>query len=257
MPGEGRGRSRIIRRLSRACAIAGAPLGQALFPSRCKVCGRWLEIPFEKAVCAVCLSSLSPDPGPICPCCGAFFDGGGEPHYCASCLDAPPPFSLHRSLGRYRGVLKELVLLYKFRGYSLLGRVLADKTRTALGGEDALWWGDPLLVPVPLNPVRERERGFNQSLILARELAGRSGLEVGRRVLVRTRDAPPQSTLHAAERARNVRGLFAVGSGPPLRGRAVIVVDDVYTTGATLKECAEVLARAGAAEVRGVTLARA
>ncbi|MBN2206710.1 MAG: ComF family protein [Candidatus Aminicenantes bacterium] len=243
--------------MARAAATAGATFEQALFPSRCRVCRAWLEIPGETAVCDACLSSLKPETAPYCLCCGVFFDGAGESHYCGACLDAPPPFSRHRSFGRYWGVLKDVILLYKFRGFSLLGRILAETTHAALEGEVALWGGEPMLVPVPLHPRRERSRGFNQSLLLARGLAGPSGLEVGSRVLIRTRDGPPQSRLRAGDRTRNVRGVFAVGRGAPIRGRAVIVVDDVYTTGSTLKECASVLLRAGAAEVRGITLARA
>jgi len=257
LSGEGRRRSGLKRFLTFAAASVGATIELALFPSRCKVCRAWLESPGSKAVCGACLSALTPAADPFCPCCGAFFDGAGEPHYCGSCLDAPPPFLRHRSFGRYRGALRDVILLYKFRGYAVLGRVLAEKSFSALDRDEGLWWGEPILVPVPLHPKREKERGFNQSALLARELARRSGLGIEGKVLVRTRNAPPQSTLEAAARARNVRGVFAVKRPERVRGRAVILVDDVYTTGATLKECAGTLLRAGAAEVRGITLARA
>jgi ComF family protein len=154
-------------------------------------------------------------------------------------------------------VLKDVILLFKFRGYAVLARDLAEKAHAALGRDESLWWGEPVLVPVPLCPARERERGYNQSALLARELSRRSGLRSEAGVLVRRGNAPPQSTLEAAARARNVRGAFAVRRPGPVRGRAVLLVDDVYTTGATLKECAKALLRAGASDVRGITLARA
>lgn len=257
LSGESRRRSGLSRRLARAAAGVGATLELTLFPSRCKVCRGWLETPGAKVVCGACLSALAPEPAPFCPCCGAFFDGAGEPHYCGACLETPPPFSRHRSLGRYRGALKEIVLLFKFRGYAVLGRALAEATCAALGREDGLWWGEPLLIPVPLHPRRERERGYNQCSLLALELAKRSGLEAADGILVRARNAPPQSTLEAAARARNIRGAFAVRRPARIRGRTVLLVDDVYTTGSTLKECAATLLKAGAAEVRGITLARA
>lgn len=257
MPGEGRRRGGLSGFFAGAAARVGATIEQVLFPSRCRICRTWLEIPGEKIVCGECLASLRPEESPFCLCCGAFFDGAGEPHICGSCLESPPPFACHRSFGRYRGVLKDLILLYKFRGASLLGPILAGEAYSALGREEGLWWEGKALVPVPLHPKRERERGFNQSALLARELASRSGLEVVEKALVRTRNVPPQSTLEAVRRARNVRGIFDVKDPDRIRGRVIVLVDDVYTTGATIKECAMTLLKAGAAEVRGITLARA
>ncbi len=242
---------------TRIAARAGATIGRTLYPSRCRVCQAWLETPGERVVCGACLAKLIPERSPSCPCCGTFFDGAGESHYCASCLESPPPFSRHRSYGRYAGVLKDLILLYKFQGYSVLAGILAERAFAALRKDEDLWWGAQALVPVPLHPKRERERGFNQSALLTRELARRCGVPSLEKALIRTRNAPPQSTLEAADRARNVRGIFDVKYPERIRGGVIILVDDVCTTGATLKECAKALLGAGAGEVRAITLARA
>jgi ComF family protein len=113
-----------------------------------------------------------------------------------------------------------------------------------------------VLVPVPLHPRRRRERGYNQSELLARELGARTGLEVAARALVRRVDTPPQAGLSAAGRRRNVAGAFAVRRRTRVAGRVVILLDDVLTTGATALACARILREAGAAEVRLLSVAR-
>jgi ComF family protein len=116
---------------------------------------------------------------------------------------------------------------------------------------------DALLVPVPLHLHRLRARGFNQALLLARALAGRRGLEVAARNLVRLRDTHMQPGLSAAERRRNLRGAFVVRTPAAIVGRQVVVVDDVLTTGATAEACALTLRAAGAARVDVFTVGRA
>ena len=113
-----------------------------------------------------------------------------------------------------------------------------------------------LVCPVPLHPRRQRERGFNQSELLARSLAAHFGAELAPHLLARVRDTAPQIDLPRAERQANVRGAFAVPKPEKAAGKSVLVVDDVFTTGATLRECARVLRRAGASRVLIFTLAR-
>jgi ComF family protein len=116
--------------------------------------------------------------------------------------------------------------------------------------------GPVVLVPVPLHPRRRLERGFNQSELLARELARRTGLEVAAKALVRRKDTAPQAGLSAAERRRNVAGAFAVRQRARVAGRTAVLLDDVWTTGATALACARILREAGATEVRLLSVAR-
>jgi competence protein ComFC len=242
----------------RARAAAAARYVELLlFPSFCRLCSRPLGRPGEKIVCRDCLDRLVPRRGPVCLCCGRFFEGAGEDHFCARCLDRPPAFSVHRSCGRYDGVLKDLILLFKYRKYSVLSRPLAAYAAASLGADEALWQGADFLVPVPLHGKRKRERGFNQSELLARDLAGRMGLKVLERCLVKVRNVPPQTTLESAGREENVRGAYDVRNAARVEGKTLVLVDDVFTTGSTLRECGRALRLAGAGDVRALTLAQA
>ncbi len=118
-------------------------------------------------------------------------------------------------------------------------------------------WGDGVFVPVPLHRKRRRERGFNQAEALASALGRLTGRPVEKRALRRVADIPPQTTMGRAERMANVRGAFRVVRPERIRGRVVVLVDDVFTTGSTLGECARELRGAGAADVRALTVARA
>lgn len=155
-----------------------------------------------------------------------------------------------RAIGEYDGALRRIVHALKYDGRRSLARTLAglmrDRAPNLLLGVDAL-------VPVPLHPARRRARGFNQAADLAHHLGG----SVFPNALRRVRATAAQASLPAAQRHRNVRGAFeATGAATRLRGRVVLLVDDVSTTGATLEACARALKQAGVTEVRALTAAR-
>ena len=227
------------------------------YPSFCHLCVEPLDEPGEKIVCGTCLAKLVPRSGPSCPLCGRFHEGAGEDHLCSRCLELAPAFSVHRSCGVYGGALKDVILLFKYRKFAPLSRPLAEYAGTCLGSALRLWEGADFIVPVPLHPARRRERGFNQSCLLARDLARLRGLTVLEGCLVKARNVPPQAALRAAEREKNVKNAYAVRRRRKVLGKTVILIDDVCTTGATLRECGRVLVEAGARDVRAITLAQA
>ncbi|MDD8027206.1 MAG: ComF family protein [Acidobacteriota bacterium] len=262
MRGKGRDRQRLTAgsgawpRL-RAAGRLGTRLAELLiFPSACRLCGRLLDEPGERVLCRACLAGLAPLRGPACPRCGRSIAAGGESYPCGACRAAEPPFSRHRSAGAYGGTVKEAILLFKFRKFRPLAKPLAAFVVSSLGDERALW-EEGVFVPVPLHRKRRRERGFNQAAALAGEMGRLTGRPVEARALRRIADIPPQTTMGKAERKANVRGAFRVVHPERIRGRVVVLVDDVFTTGSTLGECARVLRRAGAADVRALTVARA
>jgi competence protein ComFC len=231
---------------------------EALFyPSWCQICRAFLERPTERAICQSCREKLRPSPLSFCPACGRFFEGAGEPHICLACLGTPPPFIRHRSCARYEGIVKDVILLFKYHGWEILGRDLADFVVRSLDKADDLWSDVDAVIPVPLHRRREKRRGFNQSAVLARRIAKLRNISFLPGRLIKVRNAPAQTSLEKAEREENVRDAYRVRRPARLRGITILLVDDVYTTGSTIRECSRVLIRAGVKEVRAVTVAQA
>lgn len=227
------------------------------FPSFCHICSSLLELPHEKIVCKSCWESLKVRRAAYCLCCGRFFKSSIEPHLCGLCLHKIPPFSCHRSCSRYEGKLKDIILLYKYRKLHILGKGLAQFAYQTLGNEEAIWWGIDAIIPVPLHPKRKKQRGFNQAQIIARELARLKKTVVIERVLIKLKNVLPQTSLAAKERKKNVKGIYKVSKPELIKGKIVLLVDDVFTTGSTIYECSSVLRKAGAKDVRALTIAQA
>ncbi|HEY6292186.1 MAG TPA: phosphoribosyltransferase family protein [Terriglobia bacterium] len=187
-------------------------------------------------------------------------------YLCADCRRGQPHFDLARSYGIYTGKLRAAILQVKFHGRerlgTMLGRLLMEPWRTL---EAASPLARPVLImPVPLHRSRQRERGYNQAGLLAegflraaRARNGAAGVDLAGRCLTRKRSTAPQSGLSLAARSENVRDVFEVAAAERFRGRDVVLVDDVMTTGATASACAAALKRAGAQRVIVLTLARA
>ena len=185
-------------------------------------------------------------PAERCRCCSA---PGVPTQVCAACYREPPAFAELAAPFLYDGLARELVLSLKYHGHRHLGPLLGEAAVVvAPQGADGV-------VPVPLHPRRQAERGFNQSALIATTVAERLGVPLLEGALSRTRETPPQAGLNAAERKVNVRGAFAAPAR--LEGRTLLLVDDVCTTGATIDACARALRRAGAARVLAVTATRA
>jgi competence protein ComFC len=247
----------VIRPLRAGASALARHVELLLFPSFCRVCSKPLGRPGERIVCDECLGRLRPRAGPVCTCCGRFLEGAGESHLCRRCLERRPPYSLHRSCGPYGGILKDMIRLFKYERLSVLSRPLGLYVEESLGAEEGLWAGADFLVPVPLHRKRERERGFNQSHLLAAELARGRGLAVLGGSLIKVKNVPPQTSLQGKGRRENVRGAYEVRRARRIEGKVLVLVDDVFTTGSTLRECSRALRKAGAGEVRALTLAQA
>ncbi|HSM19529.1 MAG TPA: ComF family protein [Hyphomicrobiales bacterium] len=231
-------------------------LFSALFPDTCRICDLPLAGFSVAPVCQVCLAELAPS-RPILRClrCARGFAtreavSAGP---CGICQREAPAFDRAAVAGPYEGALRRAIHLLKYDRMTPLARPLGE--RLALAASD--FSGYDAIVPAPLHWGRRWDRGFNQADLLAREVSRRTGVPLDRRLL-RTRPTPPQAGLSATERRLNVRGAFkAAGGKEAIRGKKLIVVDDVMTTGATLEACARALKRVGAAEVAVLTLARA
>jgi len=228
------------------------PVLAVVFPSWCAACGEPLARPTQAPLCGRCWQ-LPRHAGPVCAC-GLPLPAALEPP-CGRCRRGLSPFAAGASLGPYEGGLRSLVHELKYRGRRSIAERLARRMLLEPAIRVLLDDG-PVLVPVPAHRRRRAERGFNQAELLARALALGAGLPLEARSLVKLRDTPPQAGLSAAQRRRNVRGAYLASRGSGIAGRAVVLVDDVFTTGATARACAVTLRAAGAAEVRVLTVAR-
>ncbi len=219
----------------------------------CAACDGILSRPLDSPVCDACWGAIAGVSPPLCARCGDPLNEWRDVDpRCARCRRQPPVFSLARSAGRYEGSLRTIVHAFKYQRRRVLATPLGALMRAA--GADVLAGADAV-VPVPLHLYRSFERGFNQ----ADDLSCALKLPVWR-VLRRTRHGPPQAGLPAARRHGNVRGAFAIRWGmgcARLRNAAVVLVDDVMTTGATVNACATVLLDAGVRSVGVLTAARA
>lgn len=232
-------------------------LADLIFPPRCIACSGLLDHSGESPFCGGCFSRFPFIKSPLCPRCGVPYPADeDQDHLCGECITAQRPFRLARAVGRYEGGLLEVIQRFKYQGKTTLGGILG---RLMAGFDDEqLHIGEcSLIIPVPLHARRLRDRGFNQSVILARQIAGRHSLPLDFSTLRRTLYTEPQVNLGKEERGPNVRGAFAVTGSGRIRGEKILLVDDVYTTGSTVAECAAVLRKNGAADVSVLTLARA
>lgn len=228
-----------------------------VYPPRCAVCERFLHPGEGRGICLDCMEGMKEVRSPLCVRCGVPFEAGtGEDRLCGRCLREPPAYEAARSLLVYEGAALEAVHRFKYGGKTRLAEILGP----GLAGLARSWLPvdlRPLVVPVPLHPRRLRERGFNQSLLLARHVADLPGFDLDYLSLRRSRHTPPQAALGRDRRRGNVQAAFDVEAPAAVEDRDILLVDDVSTTGSTLEACSLALRRAGARRVFGLTLARA
>lgn len=205
-----------------------------LLPETCRLCG---VITRKKYLCSGCLPRIKFVREPWCPVCGSPFQGATPSHPCPQCLKDPPAFHWHRSSVEYHELVAPLFHRYKYRaGFDLVPLFLGWMGRYA-----EMIRGTDYLIPVPLSMKRLRERTYNQSLELARALSKVTGIPVLPHSLRKTKHTPPQTQLSREERKLNLKGAFTWVGREKIEGKKVVFIDDVFTTGSTLSECAFVL----------------
>lgn len=236
----------ILARAARGAAAAFA----LMLPPRCPGCGDIVQA--DDSFCSRCWGELRFLGAPWCRVCGEPFHELPHPGArCRRCVAEPPAYDAARAALAYADPVKRIVLQLKHGDGTHLARVMA----TQMARVGAGWFGpDALIVPVPLHRWRLWERGYNQAALIGRALAGRTGAAFSVDALVRTRSTAASGGMGRAERFANVAGAFRVAR--PVADRAVLLVDDVLTTGATAHACATALKAAGAKGVNLLTFAR-
>ncbi len=219
----------------------------ARLPSQCAVCQSW---PAQR-VCGACVARFA-QPRARCPTCAIAVEAGQQ--QCSACLHQPPPLARCVAAVDYGYPWANALSDFKFRSDPGWASTLALLLRSTPWAEPVLDGAD-LVLPLPLSRQRLRQRGFNQALLLARQLAPD---KTDATLLLRLHDTPAQSSLARAQRLENLHGAFAIEPlrAQQVRGQRVVLIDDVMTTGATLHAAAGVLHRAGAAQVSALVVAR-
>lgn len=228
-----------------------------IYPGVCAICGKARATARQGFVCNDCRSGVRPVEAPFCGRCGLPFAGAVPDDFeCANCAEMSLQFDFARGAVKANELIRDVVHRFKYQRHlwfePFLGGLLADAAAGELRGA-----GWNALVPVPLHPVKLREREFNQADLIARFLGRATGLPVENRVLVRSVPTQTQTELTRTERLANVKRAFSLHRRASVRGKSFILIDDVLTTGATTSACAAVLRRSGAARVGVWTVARA
>ncbi len=283
------------RFLIRAAAGAARAVLFALFPGTCLCCGTFIDARADRTenttprdpsgtkpyrltgeaifaasaagkICPACMHAFVPVEIPFCERCGlSFRSRAGDNHLCGRCLSKETPFVFARSCGAYTTTLQTLIHAYKYREKTGIGRLLGDLLYSSFlkhfGSEPV-----EMVVPVPLHRKKLFSRGFDQVFHMLDQWPWEktsgyrqtpTGAVLAENVLVRTKHTDSQTGLDRKKRAVNMKSAFAVPDPTMIKNKAVLLVDDVYTTGATLEACAGTLLRAGAEKVYVLTLARA
>lgn len=227
-----------------------------VYPPVCQLCGEERAAAREGFVCSSCWSKVRFIQPPFCRRCGLPYQGDfTTPFECANCREMELHFVSARSAVTARGVILDAIHRYKYQRALWFETFLADVfLRQAVPALREEKWD--LIVPVPLHATKKREREFNQAECLARHLSVATKIPLNKTLLRRVVPTRTQTLLTRQQRAANVRRAFALRDGVRLSGERVILVDDVFTTGATTNACAQVLRAAGAVEVCVWTVAR-
>ncbi len=234
------------------------PLINLILPPRCIKCGKILS--GHNGLCQDCFNKIQFISAPYCACCGRpFFDESGltagKKMFCGQCLQQKKHlFTMQRSSFIYNDESKNLILDFKFRDKTVYAEPLARMLFAA--GHD-IWLQKPdIIIPVPIHALRLLHRRYNQSAILAKQLSFLTNIPTDYFSLIRRQNTIPQVKLSGEARRRNLKKAFYVDKPENIKGKNIVIIDDVETTGATLNECAKSLKQAGANKIYALTLAR-
>lgn len=226
-------------------------------PVHCASCRSPLADDPISHFCSTCWSAISPMPDARCARCDRPFPSSiamtySPNHVCQPCAEHPPSYTRAWTLYPYTPPLRHAICLFKYRGKVSLAAPLA----TLMIGRLPLLDSVDVIMPVPLHIDRLREREFNQSLLLADHIGRRLDIPVAYTNLIRAASTPAQTTLSRKSRQKNLRRAFIVRQPDAITKKRILLIDDVFTTGTTVNECAKALRRAGSADVFALTLSR-
>lgn len=224
-----------------------------LLPPTCLLCGQLLPPGSDpRKFCVSCRLDMPPLPESHCSRCAQPFPAGTSQHLCTTCLKRPPAFTSVHAAGTYQGSVKAAIQKLKYRNQVNLAQPLGQLLGESM---EAINFAADCIIPVPLHPGRLQERGYNQALEISRPLARRLRVPIEADLLQRTLKTPPQQGLTAFERKNNLRNAFTLTQTTSIRN--VLLVDDVMTTGETVRECCRILLQGKVEKVQVAVIGRA
>ncbi len=225
-----------------------------LFPPSCPYC-KEITGDINRLLCMECFSQLKFIKTPYCSCCGRVFYSGSDNHLCGDCLKSSWNFDKARSIFSYEDIIANLIHGLKYSG-DMTGLNTFQHLNMQSPISDDLSSPD-FIVPVPLHIKRLRMRGFNQALLLAKKLFPKEKEKIKYDILLRKTDTSTQTGLSGKQRRKNLKNTFSVKSSSEIIGKNILILDDVFTTGSTVNECAKALKKAGCKRVEVLTICRA
>lgn len=222
-----------------------------LYPARCRVCKASLGVTSVPYICANCWHSIQFLEPPWCDICGT----PNVDRRCDECATSPPRYGKLRSIALYQTTLQQAIHLFKFEKKKVFARHLIRLINAHIPKDCVIAKYD-FILPVPIHKKRLRERGFNQATLLAKGIARTADTPILANALVRRRHTVAQSGLGMEARQHNIIGAFEIQTPEVIRNKRLLVIDDVFTTGATVREAVNELWKADPAEIDVLTLAR-
>ena len=226
-----------------------------IFPRHCLICRQYHPRTAHDPVCPSCQSNLPWNTPPFCLRCSRHLDVVSAEGLCPSCRNHPPRFDEAWTILHYEGTARDILKRFKFHNKTSLRRTFKTLLAHFIARHDLVFPANAIIVPMPLHPLRLRERGYNQAGLLAESVAQLLSLPLAADILERVRHTPRQSELGAKERWTNIKGAFRIKNPASIKGSPVILVDDILTTGATASEASGILKDAGASQVIIISLA--
>jgi len=209
----------------------------SVFPTECKACSNILEDENESIICSSCKEKLVRYTGPVCSLCGRV-SYNGDP-FCGECIVNPPPYKKNLSYAPYRGLLKKLILIYKYTGVEKLKYHFAPMLIELV--KEIQIHGEPFDYIIPVPPDAGRKREFAPILEIVKIVSREVNIPLLTGHLIKVKKTPPQATLGRAKRLRNLDGAFQLKKPEDIKKKRILLVDDVYTTGTTVHKCCQLL----------------
>ncbi len=225
-----------------------------LLPNHCNACGKRLNINDTKLFCTECWNNIKFISGQTCKICSKPIIAKNR--ICEDCRKRKNYFTENKSIGLYEGILKDAIHLYKFKSRWSIYKDFIDLINLHIPKEYIL--KADLIAGIPITPDKEWNRGFNQTYLIAKTLSKQYNIKFLKNVLVKTKETQPQSTLHKSQRIKNLTNSFKFNKKftDIITDKKILLIDDVFTTGTTINECAKILKHNNAAEIFSLTIAR-